>query len=239
MGLNKVAVITGAGSGVGRAIAIALAKEDWRIVLLGRREEALRETAQLAGRKKSDACLVFSCDIGKRSAVANMAKRVFEVFGPVEVLVNAAGTNIPERSLEELSIENYHRLIDSNLHGAYYCIEAFLPAMRKQQSGTIINIGSEAGVQASAKSGPAYVISKFGLRGLTQSLNAEERARGIRACSILPGDIDTGLLEKRPNPPLPEARQKMLRPEDVAECALLAIRLPARVMIEELVVRPR
>src|SRR2546422_10853736 len=101
-------------------------------------------------------------------------------------------------------------MIDTNLNGAYYCVQAFLPRMRARRSGTIINIVSEAGKQASPKSGPAYVMSKFGLAGLTQSINVEERANGIRACAIFPGDIDTPLLEKRPNPPTADARARML-----------------------------
>jgi NAD(P)-dependent dehydrogenase (short-subunit alcohol dehydrogenase family) len=111
--------------------------------------------------------------------------------------------------------------------------------MRAQKSGTIINIVSDAAKQASAKAGPAYVMSKCGLAGLTQSINAEEKENGIRACAIFPGDIDTPLLDLRPNPPPPEARQKMLRAEDVAACALLAIHLPAHAVVEEILIRPR
>jgi len=129
-------------------------------------------------------------------------------------------------------------MIDSNLHGAYYCVHAFLPQMRARKSGTIINIVSEAGKQASPKAGPAYVSSKFGLAGLTQSINAEERPNGIRACAVFPGDIDTPLLDKRPAPPNAAARARMLRPEDVAACALLAISLPPRAVVEEILVRP-
>ena len=119
------------------------------------------------------------------------------------------------------------------------CAQAFLPSMRRQKSGTIVNIVSDAGKLANAKAGPAYVVSKFGLTGLTQSLNLEERANGIRACAIFPGDINTPIVDLRPTPPPPEARLQMLQPEDVAECVLLAIRLPPRAIIEELMVRPR
>ena len=129
-------------------------------------------------------------------------------------------------------------MIDTNLNGAYYCIQAFLPQMRARRSGTIVNIVSDAGKQANPKAGPAYVMSKFGLTGLTQSINCEERANGIRACAIFPGDIDTPLLDKRPAPPTAAARARMLRPEDVAECALLAISLPPRAVVEEILVRP-
>jgi NAD(P)-dependent dehydrogenase (short-subunit alcohol dehydrogenase family) len=111
--------------------------------------------------------------------------------------------------------------------------------MRARGSGTIINIVSDAGKQASPKAGPAYVMSKFGLAGLTQSINAEERAHGIRACAIFPGDIDTPLLDQRPVPPDAAARARMMRAEDVAECTLFCINLPSHVIVEEILVRPR
>jgi NAD(P)-dependent dehydrogenase (short-subunit alcohol dehydrogenase family) len=111
--------------------------------------------------------------------------------------------------------------------------------MRARGSGTIVNIVSDAGKLASPKAGPAYVMSKFGLAGLTQSINAEERGHGIRACAIFPGDIDTPLLDQRPVPPDAAARARMLWPEDVAACVLLGINLPPRVIVEEILVRPR
>src|SRR5437879_9935994 len=128
-------------------------------------------------------------------------------------------------------------MLATTLTGACNSVCAFLRRMCARKSGTIINVVSEAGKMASPKAGPAYVMSKFGLAGLTQSINAEERANGIRACAIFPGDIDTPLLEKRPQPPSAEARQKMLQSEDVAECALLAINLPQRAMVEEILIR--
>ena len=167
-----------------------------------------------------------------------MASKVEATFGDVAVLVNSAGTNAPRRALEVLAPEDYHAMMDANLNGAYYCVQAFLTGMRRRRSGTIVNIVSDAGKQASPKAGPAYVMSKFGLAGLTQSINAEERGHGIRACAIFPGDIDTPLLDKRPQPPPPAARARMLRAEDVAECVRLAIRLPAHAIVEELIIRP-
>ena len=134
---------------------------------------------------------------------------------------------------------DYHAMMDANLNGAYYCVQAFLPQMRIRGSGTIVNIVSDAGKQASPKAGPAYVMSKFGLAGLTQSINAEERGRGIRACAIFPGDIDTELLNKRPVVPDSTARARMMKPEDIAECVWLCINLPERAVIEEILVRPR
>jgi NAD(P)-dependent dehydrogenase (short-subunit alcohol dehydrogenase family) len=208
------------------------------VALVGRHSESLTETAHQIGGPAGQA-LICPCDIGKWAAVEEMGRRVLREFKEVEVLVNAAGTNAPRRALEVLSMEDYHAMIDTNLNGAYYCVQAFLPQMRARGSGTIVNIVSDAGRQASPKAGPAYVMSKFGLAGLTQSINAEERTRGVRACAIFPGDIDTPLLEKRPVVPHAEARARMLQSEDVAECALLAINLPPRALVEELVIRPR
>ena len=236
--MTKLAVVTGAGSGVGRAITIALAQRGWNIALIGSTEQKLRETIKACG-SVTDKLLPISCDVSDASQVARMAQQVGREMGEVEVLVNSAGTNVAQRSLEELSLEDYRKILDVNLTGSYLCIQAFLPAMRRRGSGTIINIVSDAALGASAKAGPAYVASKFALRGLTQSINAEERDHGIRACAILPGDIDTPLLNKRPVVPDSQARAKMLHPDDVAQCVLLAIHLPPRTILEELLVRPR
>lgn len=238
MNTCRNAVVTGAGSGVGQAVAVALARAGWQVALVGRRPAALQETQQQAGAEGARMA-VFPCDVGDETAVAAMGRAVLERWGAVGVLVNAAGTNVPQRSLEVLSPEDYHLMINTNLHGAYYCVQAFLPAMRRRGSGTIVNVISDAARQASPKAGPAYSMSKFGLLGLTQAINAEERARGIRACAILPGDIDTPLLNRRPQPPDAAARARMLRPEDVAACVMLAIQLPPRAILEELLIRPR
>jgi NADP-dependent 3-hydroxy acid dehydrogenase YdfG len=233
------AVVTGAGSGVGRAVALSLAAKGWRVAILGRRVEALDETRRIAGADGASAMAVHRCDVGDPAEVSTVGQRILDDFSEVDVLINAAGTNTPQRSLRVLKLDDYHAMVAANLNGAYYCVQAFLPHMRARGKGTIVNIVSEAGRQASPKAGPAYVMSKFGMAGLTQSINAEERAAGIRACSIFPGDIDTPLLDKRPQPPDAGARAAMLRPEDVAECIMFCINLPPHVIVEEMLVRPR
>lgn len=234
----KNAIVTGAGSGVGRAVVLALAQEGWQVALLGRRAEAIEATVALAGPAGRN-LLACPCDIRDPRAVQEVATRVLDAWGGIELLVNAAGTNAPRRALEVLSLDDYHALIDTNLNGAYYCVQACLPGMRARGSGTIVNVVSDAGKQASPKAGPAYVMSKFGLAGLNQSINAEERGKGIRACAIFPGDIDTPLLEQRPQPPDAAARARMMQPEDVAAAVLFCVHLPARAIVEELVIRPR
>ena len=235
--MNKIAIVTGAGSGVGRATAIQLVAQGWEVVLIGRQESTLQETA----RQTADParCKIAPLIIGDLEATKALAATLLAEYPHVDLLVNAAGTNVPQRSLEILSMEDYHEMMNSNLNGAFYLAQAFLPAMRRQKSGTIVNIVSEAGRQASPKAGPGYVISKFGMTGLTQAINAEERANGIRACSLFPGDIATPILDKRPAPPSAEARAKMMMPEDIADCVMLVVNLPERAVIEEILIRPR
>ena len=235
---SRNAVVTGAGSGVGQATALMLVRQGWRVALVGRRAEALQETVRLAGEAAAQ-LLVCPCDIGEAASVAAMGQRVLAELGPVELLVNAAGTNAPKRALEVLSLADYHAMINTNMNGPYYCVQAFLPGMRTRGSGTIVNVVSDAGKQASPKAGPGYVVSKFGLAGLTQAINAEERGRGVRACAIFPGDIDTPLLDRRPVVPDAAARGRMMQAEDIADCAVFCISLPSRVIVEEMLVRPR
>jgi NADP-dependent 3-hydroxy acid dehydrogenase YdfG len=236
--MNKTAVVTGAGSGVGQAVAIKFAKEGWNVALVGRRADALEETMEKAGNLRLR-MLKCPCDIGDEAAVKTMGAKVLEVYGHVEVVVNAAGTNTAKRRMNELATADYHMIMNANLHGSYYVAQAFLPKMREQKSGTIINVISEAGRIANPKAGPAYVISKFGQAGLTQAINVEERQNGIRACSIFPGDINTPLLDRRPVPPPMEARVNMLQPEDLADTVWLVANLPARAVIEEILIRPK
>ena len=236
--LPPVAVVTGAGSGVGRATALKFAGEGWRVALLGRRAEPLAETIARASADQRAQLESFSCDLGDPAAIERTAAAVLKQFGHVDVLVNAAGHNIPRRSLGELSRGDYTAVMDANVNGVLYLVQAFLPDMRRRGGGTIVNVGSEAGRQASEKSGAAYVVSKFGLTGLTQTINAEERQNGIRACCVFPGDIDTPLLEKRPAPPPPEARARMLQPDDVAAAVWFVATLPPRASVEELLIRP-
>ena len=231
---RSTAVVTGAGSGVGQAVALKFAAAGWQVGLVGRRAAALEETAALAGAGARERVAAFPCDISAPDAVAAMGEQVLARLGDVDVLVNAAGMNVRQRSLEALSVEDWQLVLATNLHGAYYCVRAFLPRMRERGAGTIININSDVGKLARDVAGAAYVASKFGLRGLTQQINVEERGRGIRACSILPRDINTPLLDKRPQPPPAEARARMLQPEDLADCVWLVATLPPRVVLDEI-----
>jgi NAD(P)-dependent dehydrogenase (short-subunit alcohol dehydrogenase family) len=230
----STAVITGAGSGVGRAVALKFAAEGWNVALVGRRAEPLAETIALADSSAHGRLATFPCDVSAPDAVTAMGTAIAARFGDVDVLVNAAGMNVRQRSFEALSLEDWHGVLATNLHGVYYCVQAFLPQMRARRTGTIININSDVGKVARDLAGPAYVSSKFALSGLTQQINAEERRNGVRACSICPRDINTPLLDKRPQPPPPEVRAGMIQPEDMAACVWLVATLPSRAIVEEI-----
>ena len=234
--MGQQAIVTGGGSGVGRAVALRLARQGWQVAVLGQQAGPLQETASLA---KSGTILTEACDVTDAGAVAQVRDRLMSAWDGVDAIVNAAGTNIARRSLAEVSISDFKRIMDVNLLGAFHVVHAFLPFMRGRERATIVNVASDAGIIGNAKAGVGYVASKFAMSGLIESINAELRGEGIRATAIYPGDIDTPFLDKRPVPPDAKARAGMLQAEDVADCVMLAIHLPHRAVLEKLVVRPR
>jgi NAD(P)-dependent dehydrogenase (short-subunit alcohol dehydrogenase family) len=237
--VTGTAVVTGAGSGIGRAAALRFASEGWQVGLVGRTRATLDETAAAAGPDARARLATFVCDVSDPDAVAAMGEAALARFGAVDVLVNSAAINVPQRSFQALALDDWHAVLATNLHGAYYCVRAFLPGMRQRRTGTIININSDVGKIARDISGAAYVASKFGLRGLTQQINAEERGNGIRACSICPRDVNTPLLDKRPQPPPADVRARMLQPEDLADCVWLVATLDARAIVDEITLSSR
>ncbi|HEV2124169.1 MAG TPA: SDR family NAD(P)-dependent oxidoreductase, partial [Chloroflexota bacterium] len=234
---GKVAVVTGAGTGIGRASAVGLAREGARVALSGRRREPLEETAQ-AIRAIGGEALVIPGDVSNRDDVEQLFSTVEREWSRIDVLFNNAGINTRERNIHNISIEDWNQVLDVNLSGSFYCARRALQIMRKQRSGTIINLVSGAGKRAGALAGVAYSASKFGQAALTQSILAEESQFNIRACSIFPGEVDTPIMDQRPVVPADEARATMLQPEDVAEAVVLVASLPERALIEEIVIRP-
>ncbi len=234
---GQVAVVTGAGTGIGRASAIALAAAGARVALTGRRREPLEEVAAEIARLESEA-LVVPADVSRPEEVEVLFDRVLARWGRIDILFNNAGINTKQRNIHDISLADWRQVIDVNLSGSFYCARKALQTMRRQRSGTIINLVSMAGKRASVISGVAYSAAKAGQAALTQSINAEERAFNIRACSIFPGEVDTPIIDQRPVVPGAEARAAMLQPEDVAAAVVLVAALPPRATIEEIVIRP-
>ncbi len=237
MGLNgKSALITGGGTGMGRGIAIALAREGCRVGIAGRREERLRETASLWGGQPP--ILTCPADVADRSSVEKLFAWADSQLGPIDILVQGAGVNIKRRSLEEIDPSDWDHVLRVNATGAFNCIHAVLPQMRRRGEGLIINISSVAGKRASLLGGVAYTAAKHAMTGLGICAGLEEARNGIRVTNIYPGEVDTPILDERPEPVSPEHRSGILQPEDIAMIVVMIARLPARAHIPELVIKP-
>ena len=229
---NKVAWITGGGSGIGLAGAIELQQAGAKVVISGRSEATLKEATK---RVKAEA---IALDVGDKAQVARVAADIQKRHGRIDILVNSAGINLPQRNFRNVSAEGWDQIVAINLSGMFYCVHAVLPGMRERKDGLIINVSSWAGRYASTLTGPGYNATKHAVIALTESINLEECANGIRATSILPGEAATPILEKRPVPPTPEVRAKMLQPEDLGRTILFIATLPARACVNEIIVTP-
>jgi len=234
---GQVAWVTGAGSGIGRAAAVALATAGAQVVLSGRREAHLKETQKLVAKAGGTARLE-ALDVTDAAAVQAAMGRIKARLKRLDILVNNAGVNILERAWAALDPARVDAVLGANLHGAFYCVVAALPLMRAQKSGLIITIASLAGRFVSPLSGPAYTAAKHAVVAMSASINMEECVNGIRACAICPGEVATPILDLRPVPVSAEDRAKMLQPEDLAETILFVARMPKHACISEILLAP-
>lgn len=234
---DKVAWVTGAGTGIGQAAAAALAGNGVRVVLSGRNLNTLQDTADLIARKGGD-CSVEVLDVADSKSVEAAAARIEDRFGRLDILVNNAGTNVTDRYWSVVTPDKWDQVIAIDLSGAFYCALSVLPIMRRQKDGLIINISSWAGRFYSLITGPAYTSAKHGLTAMNESINMEECVNGIRACVICPGEVWTPIIDRRPDALSDEVKSTMLRSEDIGEAVLFVARLPKRVCINELVISP-
>jgi NADP-dependent 3-hydroxy acid dehydrogenase YdfG len=233
---GKIVWITGGGSGIGLAGGIELAKAGAHVIISGRSRETLsasEKQIKAAGSGES-----IALDVADQQEVAKAAAEIAKRHGRVDVLINSAGINHPKRNFRNVSIDGWNQIVAVNLSGLFYCVQAVLPGMRERKEGLIINISSWAGRYASTLTGPGYNATKHAVVALTESINMEECANGIRATSILPGEVATPILEKRPVPPPPEERARMLQAEDLGKTILFVATLPPRACVNELIISP-
>jgi 3-oxoacyl-[acyl-carrier protein] reductase len=228
---GQVAVITGAGRGIGAAIARQLAALGATAALCGRTQSTLDQTARAiveAGGKAE----VIPCDVTVLHQLQHAAARVDSTFGRLDILVNNAGVGGFNAPLHELPPEDWDRILNTNLRGVYFTIRAFAPLMIRARSGHIINISSLAGKNA-LPNGAAYAASKWGLNGLTYSVAEELRTHNIRASVICPGSVDTEL-----SPHTGKDPKKMLQAEDVAHAVVMLVTQAPQSFISEVLMRP-
>lgn len=228
---GQVAVITGAGRGIGAAIARRLAELGAACVLCGRTEAPLRETAgQIA--TAGGRCETAICDVTDLRSVQALAQRVFDAFGRTDILVNNAGIGGPGGPLHQMPPDAWDQVMNTNLRGVFYCIRAFAPMMIRAHTGHIINISSLAGKNA-LPNGATYSASKWGLNGLTYSLAEELRAHNIRVAVVCPGSVHT---EFSPHAGKDPAR--MLQPTDVAHVVATLVTQSPQSFTSEVLLRP-
>ena len=231
---SKVAWITGGGTGIGLGAAIELAKDGWAVVVSGRRADVLDKAVREIGHGAT----ALTLDVAVNADVERVAKQIVAKHGRIDLLVNSAGTNIPNRSWAELTTEAWDKVVKINLDGLLYCMRAVLPAMRAQNSGTVINVSSWAGRLPSRITGPAYAATKHAVVALTHSFNMEEFKNGIRACALCPGEVATEILRLRPVQPSDEEKARMLQPEDVGRTIAFIANMPQHVCINEVLISP-
>jgi NAD(P)-dependent dehydrogenase (short-subunit alcohol dehydrogenase family) len=228
---GQVAVVTGAGSGIGAAIARELARRGAQTVLCGRTPARLIETANHIAQDGNRA-EVAECDVTLLASVEALAGRVTEKFGRIDILVNNAGIGGFGSPLHQLAPDAWDRILDTNLRGVFYAIRAFAPAMIRARSGHIINVSSIAGKNA-LPNGAAYAASKWGLNGLTYSVAEELRAHNIRVSVICPGSTHTDL-----SPHEGKDFSRLLQPDDIAHVVAMLVTQAPQSFASEVILRP-
>jgi len=226
---GKIAIVTGAGRGIGRAIAHALASEGAVVALTARTQAEIEREAE-AIRTEGGKAASFAGDVTDQRQVESMVAGVLKQYGTIDILVNNAGVGV-FRPVSELSVAEFDTMWNVNMRGVFLVTKAVLPAMRKAQTGTIVNIASLAGKNA-VKGGAGYSATKWALRGFGASLMLEVRDDNIRVVTICPGSVDTGFYAGGKKGPA------ITQPSDVAETVLFAVTAPARTMVSEIDIRP-
>lgn len=234
---NSVCIITGAGSGMGYALAIRLARAGARLALVGRNEAKISAAAEACRALDAD-CVSFALDVADEAAVQRMSADVLSRWGRIDVLVNNAGHSSKNRRLMNTSLEEMRSVIDSNLIGTILCARAVVPTMLKQGSGTILNVSSRAGTHPGPFGGMIYSAAKAAVINFTGYLQEELKNKNVRCSVIVPGEVDTPIVENRPIVPTDDARKTMVSADDAAEVMFHLLALPQSVSLPQVHLLP-
>ncbi len=234
---GKIAWITGGGSGIGEASARALAAAGALVVVSGRHQEELDRVAESI-RSSGGRAEGVACEVSDAQAVQRAAEGILGHHGHIDILVASAGTNIGKRFWKDVTPAGWDQVVTVDLNGVTYSILAVLPSMRARKEGTVIIISSWSGRFPAYAAGPAYNAAKGALLAVGQSFNMEEGANGLRATVIMPGEVATPLLKKRPELPPQEEMDRMLQPEDLGATIRFVAQLPPHVCVNEILITP-
>lgn len=222
---GKTAIVTGASSGIGAAVAGHLAGEGANVVLAARRKDKLADVVATINGK----VLSVVCDMTKKRDVDELARRAVEEFGQIDIYVNNAGAVLGSR-IQDGQTDNWDQMIDTNIKGVLYGINSALPGMLERSSGHIVNIASVSGLEVN-KVSAVYSATKFAVRGLSMSLEKELARTGVRVTNISPGQVDTAIDSK-------PSDRKPLEASDIAKAVVYALIQPDNVNVNEITVRP-
>lgn len=225
---DKVAVVTGAGSGIGEAIATLLHEEGAKVVLAGRNKEKLQN---VANQLSQDNVKVVPTDVTNKEEVDELIKIAQETFGRLDIVINSAGQMLSSK-ITDYQVDEWDSMIDVNIKGTLYTAQAALPTMLEQSSGHLINIASISGFEVT-KSSTIYSATKAAVHTITQGLEKELAKTGVKVTSISPGMVDRAITAAY-NP----SDRKKLDPQDIAEAVLYALTQPSHVNVNEITVRP-
>lgn len=234
---GKVCIITGGGSGIGRGAALLMAGRGAKIVLVGRtasKVEAVRDEIQSNG---GDA-LAFGLDVADYEGVRRMAQQTLDTFGRIDALVNNAGHSSHHRRILTTPPDEIRAVVDSNFIGTLYCTRAVLPTMLEAGDGVILNVASLAGLGTSYLGGMIYSSVKAAVIHFTRFLSFELTNTGVRASVLIPGEVDTPIMDNRPVPPGADDRATMVGVDECVEALTMIVDLPKRSTISELIIRP-
>lgn len=234
---GKLAWITGGGSGIGEAAAIALAQSGAQVVVSGRRSDELQRVVDLIT-AQGGLAEAAALDVTDAEATQTIADDLLARFGAIDIFVANAGINVPNRSSKTITAQDFARVVDINLNGVMNGVLAVLGAMRENGSGTLILTSSWAGRHVSPLTGPAYSSSKHAVVALSHSINQENGVHGIRCTALMPGEVATPILQSRPKPPAPEDIARMLQPDDMGSIIRYIAEAPAHVCLNEVLISP-
>jgi NADP-dependent 3-hydroxy acid dehydrogenase YdfG len=229
---GKIAIVTGAGTGIGKGISRAFASEGANLVLASRNEENLQKTADELKEYNSEVKII-PTDITKEEEVIALFKQTMDIFGRLDILINNSGISVG-KSIDELSLQEWSQVVDLNLTGTFLCSREAMKIMKGQRDGRIVNIGSISGQMPRLNSAP-YVATKFGIAGLTKATALEGRDFGIAASCVHPGNV---AIERRVSSDSVQDQEPMMSVDDIAKVVLTVVTLPPHVNMYECITLP-